>query len=307
MPAILSRRHAVAGLLGLIGLPAFAQDAAIRHVQGEAMLPGIPARPAVYDLGLLDILQRLAVAVSGVPGVAMPASLQDYADARFARIGTLFEPDLPALAAVKPDVILIAERSARQYAALSAIAPTLDLTVRQDSFLTDMDRNIAILGRIFGRRAAAEALSAAVMTAIADMTAVAAQRGTGLVLFTYGADIVPNLPGSRFGFLHAVTGLRPVLAGPAPAAATPDEQRAVLARALAADPDWLLVLDRGTATGGAPVAAALLGAHEAVRGTKAWRRQQLFYLDAPGWYLAGGGPTVLLDTLGRLGKAMTRG
>ena len=83
-----------------------------------------------------------------------------------------------------------------------------------------------------------------------------------------------------------------------------EQQEARLASLLGQrDPDWLFVLDRNAATGGPAVAGKLLAHNAAVTKTTAWTKRQVIDLDAPAWYLVGGGLTALHDSIARIGAA----
>ena len=315
-----SRRLALAHMLGLVLLPAGGAMAAstLRHAQGETTLSATPARVVSYDLAALDILNALGVPVAAVPGARMPASLAAFGADSYPKVGTLFEPDEAALRAVKPELIIVGGRSARQYAKMSAIAPTLDLSTRPDHFLADVKRNIRTLGSLFGREAQAESLVKALEADLTALHAKAAQAGTGLMLFVAGQGMNVQAPGARFGYIYELFGIRPVVSaaeaapaatGPAPAAGSPEAAAqaqarreagaALLSTALSRKPDWIFVLDRPSATGGEAVAPARLEASDAVKATPAWQQRHVMMLDAPEWYLVGGGITGLRASIAR--------
>ncbi|MCE7031927.1 ABC transporter substrate-binding protein [Lysobacter sp. GX 14042] len=301
--------HLLVGALLAASGPLQAGPVEVEHAQGVTTVPAHPVRTVVFDLAMLDNLQALEVDVVGVPDARFPAHLAGFADARYGKVGTLFEPDLDAVRALEPDVILVGGRSASAYDALNAIAPTLDLTPSTGDFFNDVTTGLETLGRVYGRQELA-AQRIAELRDRRDTVAAAAAGSTGLVLFTINGNVIAHAPGARFGIVHDALGLSSVLPAQAPstggprpqpgspeAAAAREEQARVLASALDAEPDWLLVLDRGLATGGADAKATELSAHEAVTATAAWQAGRVFQLDPPGWYLASGGYTVLRDTL----------
>ncbi|WP_161600810.1 siderophore ABC transporter substrate-binding protein [Teichococcus oryzae] len=326
-----SRRSALRGVLGLAlipaGLAACARNGGmvVPHAQGEARLSAPPRRIVSYDLGALDMLQALGAGVAAVPAVRMPSYLSGFEADTYPRVGTLFEPDLDALRAARPDLILVGGRSSRQFEALSAIAPTLDLSARPTHFLADVERNLRSLGQVLGREAEAEGLLAAFAGERAALHARSAGAGTGLMLFVAGQGMSVQPPGGRFGYMYDLFGIRPVVAAeeapaaPAQAAAEGSPEAAAQAQArreagaaqasfllsaLRRNPDWIFALDRPAATGGEAVANTRLAASEAVRGTTAWRRQQLVMLDAPAWYLAGNGITALRSAVAQFSRVL---
>lgn len=301
--------HLFAGAMLALSGTLQAAPVEVEHAQGVVTLPEPPARTVVFDLATLDNLQALGVDVAGVPDARFPDHLAGFADARFAKVGTLFEPDLEAVRALEPDLIVVAGRSASAHEALSAIAPTIDLTPSTDHFYDDVTANLETLGRIYGKQELAARRVAELDERRAAATTAAAGT-SGVVLFTIRGRVMAHAPGARFGIVHDALGLPSVLPAQAPAAAAPRpepgspeaeaaraEQARVLAAALEAQPDWLVVLDRGLATGGGEGEATDLSGHEAVSATDAWKAGRVFQLDPPGWYLASGGYTVLSNTL----------
>ena len=59
---------------------------------------------------------------------------------------------------------------------------------------------------------------------------------------------------------------------------------------MAADPDWLVVLDRGAATGGGEnKALETLSKHPLLGQSRAVKEGRVAVVDAPSWYVVGGG------------------
>lgn len=327
----------MAGLATLLLVPAVHAEGGglvVQHAKGETRLAGTPRRVAVFDLAALDNLHALGVEVVAVPKANFPAHLSAYGADKYAKVGTLFEPDAEALRALKPDLIIVGSRSAGKYAEMSAIAPTIDLSTSTQSFLASVTANLLTLGRIFDRQAQAAAKAEQLLVAARGLEAKAGKAGKGLLLFVAGQGMSPQVAQTRFGVVYELIGIAPAVVAadlppprargaaqlPAPAAGSPeaaaaeetrrreaaqrDEQfAALLARV---QPDWLFVLDRNAATGGEAVAPKLLAGHAAVQQTPAWTRQRVVHLDAPSWYLVGGGYGVLQNTIAQIGAAFDR-
>lgn len=315
-------------LLTLTGLwgtgSAMAKDVSIPHAKGTAVLHSVPAKVAVYELATLDNIHALGIdAVAGVPKGAdgkgnFPPYLSDYSDANYRNIGTLFEPDVAALTALKPDLIVIGGRSAKQYAALAQIAPTIDMSSSSKDVVALTTQNVRKLGEAFERSDAAEKRIAAFEAQIASLHAQSAQAGTGLLLFAAGQGVAVHAPGDRFGHVYDFVGIRPAIsaiteetseARPAPgspeAEAARRKQQERLAAALSTDPTWLFVIDRNAATGNAPsMIREKLAADARIAATSAWKAGRVVYLDPKIWYLVGAGIDALsqsaTDTLATL-------
>lgn len=333
-PSSILRRTALTGLASLLLAPAvWAQGAGlrVRHAQGETRLPAAPRRVAVFDLAALDILQALGVEVMAVPKAQFPAHLAGYSADKYLKAGSLFEPDAAALRAMQPDLIIVGSRSASKYAEMTAIAPTIDLSTSTQSFLASVVGNMLTLGRIFERPALAASKAEDLLQATRGLQAKGAKAGKGLLLFVAGQGMSAQVAQTRFGVIYELIGITPaVVAGDLPPArpraavqaAAPvagsaeavaaevqrrqeaeqrDQQLAALLARTA--PEWLFVLDRNAATGGEAKAAQLLQTNDAIQQTPAWKRQRVVHLDAPSWYLVGGGYGVLTNTIEQVGRA----
>jgi iron complex transport system substrate-binding protein len=100
----------------------------IRHAMGETTLQAKPERVVVLDSGELDSVIRLGLPPIGAldydPDLLPDYLLEGLADAT--TVGTLAEPDIEAIAALQPDLILSSKlRHEQLYESLSAIAPTV--------------------------------------------------------------------------------------------------------------------------------------------------------------------------------------
>ncbi len=287
---------------GLVWAPAAGRAApvTVSHARGELVLPQMPKRVVVFDVASLDTLDALGVDVAGVPGTNMPAFLAKYQDARYAKVGTLFEPDYEAVAALEPDLIIIGGRSAPKYDALAKIAPTIDLTIDPKSFLASAEAHVDTLGRIFGKEDEAKALDARLEAAKARVRAVAPDLGPVLMVMVNGGKLSSYGAGSRYGWIFDELGLKPVAEGKAV-----DTHGDVISfeYILKTNPQWVLVLDRDVAIGRAAAAAQKVLDNDIVAATRAAKAGHIVYLDAPRWYITNGGGRAMAITIEDLATA----
>jgi iron complex transport system substrate-binding protein len=118
---------------GTDGGPATAADAGfprtVEHAMGSTEIPERPERVVVLDTGELDSVLSLGVTPVGAVTTAVSDGFLSYlADdaADVEVVGTISEPDLEAIAAVEPDLILSNKtRHEDLYEQLSQIAPTV--------------------------------------------------------------------------------------------------------------------------------------------------------------------------------------
>ncbi|MYZ46784.1 siderophore ABC transporter substrate-binding protein [Propylenella binzhouense] len=295
---------AMALALACLALPAAARaEIAVRHVQGETVLPERPKTVLVFDLAALDTLDRLGVPVAGVPGSNLPEYLAKYRDKQYLKIGTLFEPDFEAVHAAAPDLIIVGGRSAPKYAELARIAPTIDLTVDPSRYVESVRRNTETLGRIFGREKEAGALEAKLDGAMARVRALAPEAGRSLVILTTGGKVSAYGKGTRFGWVHSDLGFAQAAEGLT--IATHGEPVS-FEFILKTNPDTLFVIDRDAAIGRAGSSAKKTLDNDLVAATKAARNNRIVYVDPALWYIVGGGVGALTTAVEEIGDALRR-
>ncbi len=262
----------------------------VTHPQGEITVAQNPENVIVFEYSALDTLNELGIdSVVGVPqGNAIPAFLSKYQAEPYVNVGTLFEPDYEKVNELKPGLSIVGGRSAATYPELSKISPVLDVSTNVTDVLGSLKTNWTNIGLIFDKEEEVASRIAAIDTAVADLQAKAAERGgTALIVMVNGGEISAYGPGSRFGIIHDLFGIAPVIE---------DIETATHGDAISFefilehDPDILFVIDRDSAlnTEGALAAAEVLD-NELMHQTKAWQNDDIAYLDGAIWYLANAG------------------
>lgn len=287
-----------------LGSAAYAADITVKHAQGETKIAEKPAKVVVYDMATIDNLDRLGVKITAVPKLAaLPDYLKKYQGDEYAKVGTLFEPDYEALNAAEADLVIVGGRSAAKFAEVAKIAPTIDLTVKPTAFIAGAEENLAKLGEIFGKQAEAKAESDKLNAAIAKLKEVAATKGNGLLILTSGGKMSAYGPGSRFGFLHDIYGIKPA----APDLSVGNHGQPINAEfILKTNPDWLFVIDRDAAIGRDGNSAKQVLDNDLVRQTNAWKNEHIVYLNAADWYLVGAGVGAINNTVSQLTDAFAK-
>ena len=294
----------LAAFLVVAGTPASAETITISHAQGETSFDAPPRKVICFDLASLDTLNALGVSVTGVPESKYPPTLEKFSGSDYVKVGSLFEPDLEAVNAVSADLIIVGGRSGPKYGELAKMAPTIDLSVNTQTFITDAESNIRILGRVFGKEKEAEEGIASLQKDIAALKAKAAGKGKGLLILTTGGKISAYGPGSRFGVLHDAYGIEPAVTSFDKGNGKSNHGQPVSFEfIMQTNPDWLFVVDRDAAVGKEGDAAKRLLDNELVAKTTAWQKKQVVYLDAAGWYLIGGGLDALKGNVEQLSRA----
>ncbi len=259
----------------------------ITHAQGETTVTKNPETVVVFDYSALDTLDQLGVPVAAVPQETLPPFLEKYRGDAYENAGTLFEPDYELVNQLRPDLIIVGGRSAGVYADLAEIAPTIDVTVDQANFLESFKASATNLGIIFDKETEVAERLAAIESSIEQVQEAASASGqNALIVMTSGGKVTAYGPGSRFGVIHDLLGVAPVVE---------DIEAATHGDAISFefilehDPDILFVIDRDSAIGQGTEAAEVVMDNELVHQTQAWANDKLVYLDPANWYLVSNG------------------
>ncbi|PZA11786.1 iron ABC transporter substrate-binding protein [Rhodopseudomonas palustris] len=291
----------IIALLATLALPtaASAETIEIQTAQGSVRVPAKPSRVAVFDMAALDTLDLLGVKAAGVPDRVFLPELKSAA-AGGEVVGTLFEPNLEALSALDPDLIILGGRSSPKAKFTSRIAPTIDMTIDGQELVRDAEARLQAYGRLFGREQTAEDEKQKFNAAIAAARDAAKGKGRALIVMTNGPKISAFGLGSRFGWIHSTLQIEPAVTTMAPSI---HGEAVSFEFVRKADPDWLIVVDRAMAIGAGDNQARATLDNELVRDTKAWKSGRVIYLPSADLYIAGGG----IQAMTRVLAALTRG
>ena len=291
----------------------------VKHAQGETTIKAAPQRVVILDYGVLDSMAALGLAdlVVGIPktGGNLPKSLSQFQDDKYKDMGGLKEPKQEAIAEVGPDLVIVANRTAKSYEDFSSKFTTIDMTVKPQgtsataaaspdqssqggngdkgkkhepsaSMTEILTSHSTILGSIFGKKSAAQAKVTEFTDAAAQVATAAKNAGKGLCLLTTGGKVSAFGKGSRFDVIFDEFGVTP---------AVENIEEATHGEAVSfefigqANPDVLFVLDRDATIGQEGSSAKEILDNELVTATNAWKNNKVYYLDGPDWYLLGAG------------------
>lgn len=280
-----------------------AQETTLQTATGDVSVPAQPERIVALDIAAIDTLAVLGVPLAGVPSPVYVDYLKEVA-AQAAQVGSLFEPDFEAIANLAPDLIVAGGRSSTQVAALSEIAPTVDMTIWGNDHVAQALARLEAYGRLTGTEATAAQLAETFATKLTAAKKAIAGRGHALIIMTNGPKVSAYGAGSRFGWLHRALDLPEA----APGVDAQTHGEAISFEFIAeANPDWLIVIDRASAIGQTSDAAAATLDNALVARTKAWQSGQVIYLNAANIYIAGGGLQSMMETLDRMRAGFDNG
>jgi iron complex transport system substrate-binding protein len=273
----------------------------VTHAQGTTDVPVNPDTVYTFDLGVLDSLTSLGVDVAGVPDAVYPASLSQYASDDYAKVGSMKEPDLEAIANGDPDLIIISARLSESYEELSKIAPTIDLTVDATDPLPSFTQHTETLGKIFDKEDEVAGKLTGITEQIDSIKAEAANAGNALILMTSATEVTAYGAGSRFGLIHDVLGF-PTAADIA--SEGPHGEAVSFEFVKETNPDILYAIDRDAAFGESTDASEAVLDNELVNSTNAAKNNKIINLDGGSWYLVGYGLNNLPAMIGEVAQAL---
>ena len=262
-------------------------EVVVEHELGETKVKKNPETVVVFDFGVLDSLDKLGVAVAGVPQASVPSYLSKYEAEEYKNVGSLKEPDFETIYGLKPDLIIISGRQASLYEEFKEIAPTIFMGVDTSNYMDSFKNNVTLLGEIFGKEdEVKEELEAVEETIQSIRNLAAAEDIKGLVVLTTGGKVSAYGPGSRFGIIHDEFGIAPV-----------DESIDVSTHGMSVsfeyilqqNPEYLFVIDRDAVVEEGAETAKNVIENDLVKNTNAYKNGNIVYLDPNYWYLSGGG------------------
>jgi iron-siderophore transport system substrate-binding protein len=276
----------------LLASAALAEPVSFETAGGSIELSTTPQKIIALDVAAIDTLAALGVKPSGIVAPLYVDYLDD-AIASSTVVGTLFEPDFEKIAALQPDLIVVGGRSVAQIKPLSGIAPVADMSIGPDAVADGLAR-LAAYGALTNSQDKAAALADELTSKVEKAKALVSAQGDALILMTNGPKLSVFGAQSRFGWLHSTLGWPQAVQD----IKASRHGEAVNFEYLAeANPDTLIVIDRGQAVGGGAQGAASTLDNELVHGTTAWKTGRIIYVSPAEIYVAAGGVQALNRTL----------
>lgn len=251
---------AVTGVLALAGCagstpaaeesaPAAPESVTVTDNHGEQTIALPPQRVVATDNRTITVLDEWGIDVVAAPLDIFPAGLSYKEDgADVINLGNHGEPDLEAVVAADPDLIINGQRFASYYGDFQTLVPDatiVELDPREgEAFDEELKRQVTVLGEIFGKQAEAEKMVADFEESIARVTAAYDGTETVMAIITSGGEVNYAAPtsGRTLGPVFDILGLTPALTVDG---STDHQGDDISVEAIAAsNPDWILVMDR---------------------------------------------------------------
>lgn len=286
--------------------------AKVTHASGETTVPTKPERIVVLDMAALDTVDTIGAGerVVGTPTKSVPTWLKDTDGIDYTKVtdvGTLIEPDMEAIAKLKPDLVVVGGRTSALYPEFAKHFTTIDTSVSwdADSYSERVPDSIKMIGDATGDSEAATEAADKITATIDKYRDAGKGKGTAAVLMTNAGEISLHGVKSRWAPIFDVFGFEP--AGDQKADDGHKGDKISFETVKELNPDWLFVVDRDAAVGTteAGATAAQVLDNDLVKATNAAKNDRIVYLSPERWYIVMTGASNFPTMLDEVNQAIT--
>lgn len=265
-----------------------AETVTVEDNYGTQEVPVDPSPLVVTDNRSFEILSDWGVKIDAAPKALVPFTVTEYKDnPDVIDIGNHREPDLEALTAVQPEVVVNGQRFSQHYEAIAELNPEttmVEFEPREGEPLDEeLTRHAEALGQIFDHEDDADQLIADFEDALQRAKDAYDPEKKVMAVNVSGGEvgyIAPSV-GRTFGPLFDLLGLTPALEIEGGSDDHQGDDISVEAIA-AANPDIIIVLDRDAGTSdrnepGFTPAQTVIGDNAALKNTAAIADGNVYY------------------------------
>lgn len=267
-----------------------ASQVTVQTANGEVKVPTNPKKIVTLDLGAADTIRALSKEsnIVGMPKKTLPAYLKNLPSS-IKNVGSMKEPNMEAIAALKPDLIIASGRTAQYVKKLKEIAPTVLFQTDNKDYWGSTKKNILSLASIFGEDGTKKAKSELATLDKEIQTVVAANEKSNknaLAMMLNEGAISAFGAKSRFAFLYSTLKFKLT---DAKIKESRHGQEVSFESIKQINPDIIFVLNRTLAIGGDNSANKDLLNNSLIQETNAAKNKTIVNLTSDLWYLSGGG------------------
>jgi len=248
-----------------------------------------PSSVVATDNRTFETLSDWGVTLTAAARALMPSTNPYKADESIIDLGNHREPDLEAVVAAEPTLIINGQRFAQYHDDFVKFAPEaaiLELDPRDDQpFADELKRQVSVLGEVFGKETEAEQLGTDLDAAMERVRTAYDGSSTVMAVTTSGGEIGYIAPGQgrTLGWTFEAFGFVPALE--VEGASDDHQGDDISVEAIAeSNPDWILVMDRDAAVSADDPeytpANELLDSSEALAGVTAVTEGNVIYMPA---------------------------
>ncbi|WP_070966578.1 siderophore ABC transporter substrate-binding protein [Vibrio sonorensis] len=288
-------------LVALLSATSSANQITVTHSLGTTTLDKTPTRIVVLGMDSLDVLDRLGIEPIGVVKSPMPAYLSKYQDSKYTPVGSLFEPDFEAIYNLKPDLIIVSNRSSTSFEELEKIAPSVLFISDWYNYWETTQDAWRMLGKIFSKQEQIEQHISAISSEIETIRSkTKGQKAltvlqSGGKISTFGAKSRYSSIYKLFGFSEAVDSVD----------ATRHGQLISYEFIAETNPDYLLVLDRDRAIGRSDSINREEFDNPLINPLPVYKNDRIGFLTPAAWYISSSGITATELMVSDINRALS--
>lgn len=279
-------------------------------------VPYDPQRIAILDMPALDIIDSLGLGDRIVGSASVTIEyLTDYnpddSEGKIMNLGTVKTADLEKVAACEPDIIFIGGRLSSVYDDLSAIAPVVYLAVDYEKGVVQSTAdNAKTIASIFGKESEIDAKMEGFQARINELKGVL--EGKNVLLGMYNSNALGLMDTeSQLNIIAKEIGANNLGETVGEVEKATHGEEASWETVITLNPEYMFILDRSTATGGAD--EGVLGAREVIENDlikelDVYKDGKIVYFieHANVWYTSTGGIQALDTMLADLEAALLK-
>ncbi|MDO5722151.1 MAG: ABC transporter substrate-binding protein [Actinomycetaceae bacterium] len=259
----------------------------IEDNRGTVQIPADPKSIVITDNRLFEPAAKWGVKLSAAPIGLLPAGSVYTEEKDLVDLGMHFEPNLEALVAAQPDLVINGQRFQKQYDDIKKLVPDaalVDIDIREGQpFDEELRRQITLAGKIFQKEADAEAMIKDFDASIERVKKAYDGKATVMGVITAKGTLNYSAPsnGRSLGPLFDIFGFKPALNVEGSSDHKGDD---ISVETMAqANPDIVLVMDRDAslaARKGEEIkpAKAIIDESEALANVSAVKNQKIVYM-----------------------------
>lgn len=282
-----------------------AKTVTVIHPMGETELQTMPERVVVLGMDSLDALNVLGIEPVGVVKSPMPPYLNKYQSDKYQTVGSLFEPDFEAIYMLKPDLIIVSNRSSTSFEALSKIAPTVLFMADSNDFWQTTVDAWRMLATIFDKKIEVENLIIEQQSQIEQIRKRnQAQDAQALVVMRNGTNLTTFGAKSRYGVIFNLFGFKESVNNVA------NHKHGDLISfeyITEVNPQYMLVLDRDAAIGKTSQSAKKSFDNVLINKLPVYKNGGIHYLSSNAWYISASGiqaTQIMIDDINAVNKPL---
>lgn len=271
------------------------QSVSVTHDLGHTVISKYPQRVAVLDMNDVDFLDSLGISFIAMPKDFIPHYLKTYQNNEtVSDIGAIVQPNIEKIYKAKPDLILSSPLHDSIYDKLKEISPVLRYDINYKNSQNQIEtikKHLLDLGHIFLKENQAKVLIEKLDNEIKEIRKITQNSSKTALIILHNNGSFSNFGiNSRYGFIFQDLGVKPAINL---------QQNSLHGYPISselinqANPDIIYIIDRTAVMEKKSVINKNSIKNSLLENTKAWKSENIIFVDAEAWYTASASPSAI--------------